>query len=136
MSGDADRNPNDVQDVKLAHLEDKLDSLRADIAKANSTLERLGERMAIVPLMEERIHRTQASVDAAFTLIRKVEERVDANKTAQEVRNAKVDKTLYLATGFVLALSVIWGLVGTYVGNSVSEVLKLLATQHTQESVK
>ena len=104
--------------AEFKSLADGVDGMRQDIRAMSGKLERIA-------IIEERYNNQNQALERAFAAIQNLRDEHDSHLEDALAKRAGYDKAIWIATGFILAVSVGWTLFGVYVTDTVRETYKL-----------
>ena len=108
----------DVLRVEFKALAENVDGMREDIRAMSGKLERIA-------IIEER-HNVQAqALERAFAAIQSLKDDHQDHLDDAMTKRSTYDRALWMATGFIAAVSIGWTLFGVYVTDTVKETYKL-----------
>lgn len=106
--------------VQLERLNDRVEAL-------NATMSEMAKDTKRIAVIEERHLATAAAVERAFVEIGKIQTSAAEQAERNEVAHHGYDKWIWISTGAMLTISVVWTIFGVYLADAVKDTVKGVA---------
>lgn len=123
----------DSPETRMARLEVLLETTLNQVKGLKEDMERFMDKLSSLQLVEERNRRLEQDLRSLESKCQSVREDLDSYRKEQQLTNDKFNRYIYIISGIVLACSIAWGVVGSYVSSSFSKMMVLVA-EHSHES--
>ena len=124
----------DSPEARMARLEVLLETTLNQVKGLKDDVERYFDRLGSLQIVEERNRRLEQDLNRISTQCSAHQASMDKFKEEQSEKDERSNRYIYTFSGILLACSVAWGLVGTYVSRSVADVMDVVDKQHTAET--
>lgn len=101
-----------------------MDAVLHTMSDVKSNLNRLSDRLANVPVVEERTVRIKEDLDHACNRLQRLEDSLETYKEEQRGINDRYNKWLYGMAGAVGVFSVAWTVFGGLLTQLVAQLIK------------
>jgi hypothetical protein len=116
----------------MARLEVLLETTLNQVKGLKDDVERYFDRLSSVQIVEERNRRLEQDLNRISAQCADHQRAMELFKEEQQAKNDKFNRYIYTVSGIVLACSIGWGIVGSYVSSTVSKIMTMVANNQHQ----
>lgn len=108
-------------------LEAAINSLSSEVKRLTVTVERNNEKLERLSALETNHSNTDKALGRAFEAIEELEHRVETAIKTNSDEHRGYDKWIYMAMGFVTAISVVWSVMGYRMNAMIDKTVESVA---------
>lgn len=113
--------------VQIATLKSEVKTLTEAVRELTLSMQKNNERLERLAVLEVSHNNSNHAIERAFEAIQKVEKGEQDRAAINERAHKSYDKVIWLALGFVTAVSIFWTVFGYKVSGTLDEVLRMSA---------
>lgn len=110
--------------AQIATLQTEVKSLTEAVRALTASMQKNNERLERLAVLEALHTNSNHAIERAFQAIEKLEELGALRIAENEKAHKNYDRTIWVMTGFCLAVSIFWTVFGIRVSNTLEETMK------------
>ena len=110
--------------AQIATIQTEVKSLTEAVRALTASMQKNNERLERLAVLEALHTNSNHAIERAFQAIEKIEELGALRIAENEKAHKNYDRTIWVMTGFCLAVSIFWTVFGIRVSNTLEETMK------------